>query len=252
MLKVQDEQLASRILPNSRSATLLRHGVKAALDLFRLHLISGKSGEEALAISSLSRLELIERLPEDIYGDFLGSFRNLLALRSPIFTEQPLEKLSRLVYLAYQCLDDLAARLDTSEEAMISGSKLVYHAQKSVSDTYSLSVRELFAERILFRHQHLMSSCVLSEATAQMYFRLRSVPPIEDFQELLVDLRNVSFSLERFNVPMPLSERAFRQMELTSLLDSPFHSFYSHREERISGEGEIKVQEYVEIGRAHV
>ncbi len=39
-------------------------------------------------------------------------------------------------------------------EAMQRDNKLVYHAQKAVSDPYSLSVRELFGERILFRHSH--------------------------------------------------------------------------------------------------
>jgi hypothetical protein len=246
VLKVQDEHLEAGIEPTSKSAILLRHGVKAAIDLFRLHHSAGKSREEALAISCLSRGELIERLPKEIYGDSLSTFRNLLALRAPVFKEAPVARLSELVFTAYRCLDDLASRLDDASpaEAMQRDNKLVYHAQKAVSDPYSLSVRELFGERILFRHQHLMSSCVLSEATAQMYFRLRGIPPAADFQELLLDLRNVSFSLERFNVPMPLSDRAFRQMEKTSLLDSPFHSFYSHREEYLDEGGEIKVREY--------
>jgi hypothetical protein len=244
VLKVQDEQLTGGIPPSSRTAILLRHGVKAAIDLFRLHYAAGKNREETRAIFCLSRAELADRLPKDVYGDCLGAFRNLLDLRAPIFSGRPLESLSQLVYQAYRCLDDLAASLDKSGETLVSDSKVVYHSLKSVSDPYSLSVRELFAERILFRHQNLMSSCVLSEATAQMYFRLRDVPPAGDFGELLVDLRNVSFSLERFNVPMPLSERAFRQMELTSLLDSPFHSFYSHREEYVERHGEIKVRDY--------
>jgi hypothetical protein len=244
VLKMQEEPLEKGIEPSSKPAVLLRHGVKAALDLFRLHYAMGKGRDEALAIASLSRLELIERLPKETYGDFLPAFRNLLALRSPVFTEPPFGPLAKTVFVAFRCLDEMAARLDGGSEAMVKDRKLIYHAQKAVSDPYSLSVRELFAERILFRHRHLMSSCVLSEATAQMYFRLRSVPALDDFRELLVDLRNVSFSLERFNVPMPLSDRAFRQMEKTSLLDSPFHSFYSHREEYTDENGEIFVKEY--------
>ena len=74
VLKVQDEQLASRILPNSRSATLLRHGVKAALDLFRLHLISGKSGEEALAALEARVVSPGERITCPGYMD-LGESR---------------------------------------------------------------------------------------------------------------------------------------------------------------------------------
>lgn len=244
VLKLQDEHLEHGVTPGSKHAILLRHGVKAALDLFRLHFALGLSRDEALRIYSLSRAELLAQLPEERYGKNLGSFRNLLALREPLFAEQPLETLCELVYTAYRCLDEMAAGLDARTEAVVRDSKLIYHAQKGVSDPYSLSVRELFAERILFRHQEVISSCVLSEATAQMYFRLRGLPELAPFRELLIDLRNVSFSLERFNVPMPLSERCFRQMEKTSLLDSPFHSFYSHREEFTDENGEIKVRDY--------
>lgn len=245
VLKLQSEELEKDITPYSKQAVLLRHGMKAAIDLFRLHHCLGKSREEALAISALSRLELIDKLPKETYGDFLPRFRNLLSLRSPMFGDLPLKHLLETVYQAYRCLDDIAGRLDgATNEQLISDNKLIYHSLKAVRDPYSLSVRELFAERILFRHAHLMSSCVLSEATAQMYFRLRNVPRLAEFEELLTDLRNVSFSLERFNVPMPLSERAFRQMEKTSLLDSPFHSFYSHREEFADESGEIRARDY--------
>jgi len=43
---------------------------------------------------------------------------------------------------------------------------------------------------------------------------------------------------------MPLSEVTFRQMEKTSLLDTPFHSFYSHREEYTDAQGEIQSRAY--------
>ncbi|MGZ3741998.1 MAG: hypothetical protein ACXVB9_21655, partial [Bdellovibrionota bacterium] len=246
VLKLQDMDLANESGgASSRTAILLRHGVKAALDLFRLHYAMGKSREEALRIYALSRNDLIDQLPKDIYGNFLEEFRNLLALRAPLFSGPPMEKLSKTIFIAFQCLDGIAARLDLEEgETLMSGSKVLYHSQRSVSDSYSLSVRELFAERILFRHMDFVESCVLSEATAQMYFRLKKTPPMADFQELLTDLRNVSFSLERFNVPMPLSELTFRQMEKTSLLDTPFHSFYSHREEYTDERGEIQARAY--------
>jgi len=178
VLKLQDVDLSNEMNGPSRNAILLRHGVKAALDLFRLHYAMGKSREEALAIYALSRNELIDQLPKDFYGDFLENFRNLLALRSPLFSGPPMERLSNTIFIAFRCLDGIAARLDEEEgETLMSGSKVLYHSQRSVSDSYSLSVRELFAERILFRHQPFVESCVLSEATAQMYFRLKTPPP---------------------------------------------------------------------------
>ncbi|HEY8280643.1 MAG TPA: hypothetical protein VIH99_13520 [Bdellovibrionota bacterium] len=243
VLKMQDEHLQDGIKANGKSAILLRHGIKAALDLFRLHYALGKPRDEALRIHSLSRTELLDQLPKDTYGDFLGGFRNLLALRDPLFESTAFDQFSEIVYLAFRCLDDMAAQLDGASSETTCG-KLIYHSQRLVNDPYSLSVRELFAERVLFRHRQLMKSCVLSESTAQMYFRLNGVPSLSEFRELLMDLRNVSFSLERFNVPMPLSDACFLQMEKTSLLDTPFHSFYSHREEFADESGAIHARPY--------
>jgi len=248
VLKLQTENLENKIEANSYGAVHLRHAIKSAIDIFRMHYASELPAHQQEKIHKASRVELLEILPSNQYGGtILPRFKNLLELRSPIFADhEAFTHFSEIIYIAYQCLHQLASRLEKNSEEKETGQnwQVVYHAKKREVDAYSLSVRELFAERLLFRHNEIMSRVILSESTAHMYFPLHGIPSKEKFFELLYDLRDVSFSLDRFSVPMPVSDICFRQLEKTSLLDTPFHSFYSHKELVFEKDGNITTRDY--------
>ena len=171
--------------------------------------------------------------------------KNLLLLQDPLFSGcDPFDLFANLIACAYFCIDELAQGLEQVLEEKTKEWTITYHSKRNISDSYSYAVRELFAERILFRHQDIVARSILSEATAHMYFVLQSAPPKEKIRDLLLDLRDVSFSFDRFSVPMPLSEVAFGQLERTSLLDTPFHSFYAHHDIQIHPDHGLKSSLY--------
>jgi hypothetical protein len=245
VLKLQDENLGTGLKAASYGAAQLRHGVKAALDLFRLHYASTLAPAEAERIYRVSRQELLRILPKQ-FGENLGQFENLLALRDPLFTKVAFDVFAELIHSSFLALDEISARLEKEKEPLTGENwEVRYHSRKGAEDPYSLSVRELFAERLLFRHGSILKRAILSENTAHMYFPTEGLPPKEELRAFLLDLRDVSFSLDRFSVPMPLTERCFKQLEKTSLLDTPFHSFYSHKELRCREDGSIEGSSYV-------
>lgn len=243
VLKLQTES-SKNISPTN--AIQLRHAFKAALDLFRLHYSFTLPSLEQERIHKASRQELLVLLPAERYGNNLSHFQNLLLLRAPLFSEgEAFRIFSEIIFHAYKALHELAQHLEKAEEKQTGQSwEVVYHAKKGNIDAYSLSVRELFAERLLLRHREILQRVIISESSAHMYFPLHGVPEAEHLKKLLFDLRDISFSLGKFSVPMPVSNLCFQQIEKTSLLDSPFHSFYSHRELLSQKNGTILCRDY--------
>lgn len=246
VLKLRPEQFRADLRPHDAGATHLRNAAKAAVDIFRLHAVTLGEGSRRQEFWTASRQELLECLPA-AYGENLARLRNVLLLRAPLFNgAEPFEVFAGLVHTACRCLHEMAANLsELGNEPVTEGEwKVVYSAREDNKDPYSLSVRELFAERMLLRHQETIARAILSETTTHMYFPLHALPSREALAEILLDLRDVSFSFDRFSVAMPVTELTFRELERTSLLDTPFHSFAGHEEIRHAGDGKLEIRRY--------
>lgn len=228
LLKMRSEDLSPNLKAHSRGAVQARHGAKAVVDLFRLHYSMHAPERDLNKIWSATREGLCSLLPATLYGEDLPQLKNLLTLKSPLFASDPFSLLASFTYRAFQVLDEMASSLGKNAEE--NTWQLSMPSSHEVQDPYSLSVREIFAERMLLRHEPILKRAILSENTAHMYFPLSSLPSEESFRALLLDLRDVNFSFDRFSVAMPLTERTLRELERTSLLDSPFHSFQGHTE----------------------
>lgn len=215
LLKLRPEDFRAGLRPYQHGSIQLRHAAKAAVDLLRLQAQANGASLTAGRLPACRALGLEELIP-------------LLQLRGKL--GEPFPLFSALAHRAFLALHELATRLAQQEEEQIAASLL--QAAPAPVDQYSLSVRELFAERILFRHP-AVSRIILSEATSGQYLLAGEAPGLEEFRELLLELREVGFSFDRFSVAMPLTEATFREMERTSLLDSPFHAFSGHREVKL-------------------
>ncbi|MGE3262544.1 MAG: hypothetical protein AB7K68_12255 [Bacteriovoracia bacterium] len=238
VLKLRPEEFHAGIASHQAGAVHLRHAAKAALDLFRFHASAFAHNEN---LWRASRLTLTEILPP-AYGANLRALQPILRLDSRPFGEDPFAVYSALAHTAIHCLHEMASALTArgEEEAVFA----VSQKAQTGSDPYSLSVRELFAERTLLRHSEILASAVLSENTAAMYFTMPSPPSLEELRALMLDLREVSFSFDRLSVAMPLTVATFRELERTSLLDSPFHSFCRQREIKADAAGNLETKPY--------
>jgi hypothetical protein len=234
VVKLRPEHFHSNLRPHDPGAVQLRHGAKAALDLFRLHRLAFSPSQE---LWQGGRLELMGLLPTDIYGTEALQLKNLLLLRAPLLPADPLALFSGLCRTACHCLHEIALLLGQAPAPLGPVARVKAPASEA-RDPYSLSVRELFAERMLLRHEGLLSRALLSVNTTHIYFPLHEVP--DDFRPLLEDLRDVNFSFDRFSVAMPLTEAAFLELERSSVMDTPFHSCEGHREVRHLGEGAME------------
>lgn len=243
VLKLRPEHFRAGIQAHESAAVHLRNSAKAALDLFRLHYAQALPASERLKVWKASRKELLQLLPPARYGEGLARLAPVLELRDPLFPADPFPLYAGLIQTACSCLHDMAEALAKRSEETESW-KVVYHSKEAAADTYSLSVRELFAERLLLRHQEVLGRAVLSAMTAHMYFPLKRLPSKQEMAEILADLRDVSFSFDRFSVAMPITETTFRELERTSLLDTPFHSFYAHQEIRFQPDGQLVTGRY--------
>lgn len=245
VLKLRDGQLHQALRPWESGAVHLRHCAKATLDLFRLHYLSGLPPAKKRQIWRASRLELISLLPAARYGN-LAPLRSLLLLEGPLFSQDPFELFSALLHRSARCLDDMADGLHAAfaDEGDNGWPVSAATGQRNAVDRYSLSVRELFAERMLLRHSEHLSRAVLSESSTHLFFLFGKTPGVAAYRALLRDLRDVSFSFDRFSLAMPLSEAAFRELERSSVFDTPFHSFASHRESRLGADGSPETRAY--------
>lgn len=249
LIKLRDEQFHGEIPAHSPGGVKLRHAAKAALDLFRLHRGRSLPNAELAQLWRMPRAALARALPESAYGS-VAALLPLLRLEGPLFPDtDPFTLFSGLAHRAATCLHEMAEELRaTTEEACTPSAdwQVSYGSRLSAADPYSQSVRELFAERMLVRHEPVLTRAVLAEASSHMYFSLAGMPSLEKFREILLDLRDVSFSFDRFSVAMPITEATFRELARTSLLDSPFHSFASHREILADEAGAIRARPYLE------
>ncbi len=248
VLKLREQQFGPGLRSWESGAVHLRHSAKAALDLFRLHHVASLSSlQERLRFWRASRLELTQILPAR-YGQ-LSTLRPLLLLEEKLFPVQPpFELFSSVLHTSAKCLDQMAESLRAAHPGENEGGwSVVEESQGSGKgvDRYSLSVRELFAERMLLRHSGFLSRAVLSESSTHLFFLFEGRPSLENFRELLRDLRDVSFSFDRFSVAMPLSETAFRELERSSVFDTPFHAYARHRESRLLADGSPHTEAYV-------
>lgn len=230
LLKLPDSQFHAGLAPHSPGAVKLRHGAKAAVDLFRLHHSRSLAPAARAGFWRLPRHAALRELPSETYGSAAAEAAGLLALQAPLFPEtDPFTLFSELAHRALLCLHELAENLPWEAEESETNWRVSYKSNAG-ADAYSLSVRELFAERLLLRHPSLLARAVLAESTTQLYFTLAAPPDLDSFRDLIFDLRDVNFSFDRFSLAMPLTELAYKEMARTSLLDTPFHSFGPHRE----------------------
>lgn len=236
-----------------------RNSAKSALDLFRMHysFVSGAvtSEEEMDQLWHASREELITLLPASRYGNDLPQLASLLNLRDPLPQGEPLFALfAGLIYRALLCMDEIAVALEkgaATEEGglrsfspLSSGTKVLQSGNKIGKDHYSLSVREVFAERMIFRNQGCIRRTLVSDATSHMVFPFFRNPSLETFREVLTDLRVASISFNKSSVALPLTEATLRELERSSFLDSPFHAFHEHQETRLGEDGQIYSSSY--------
>jgi hypothetical protein len=248
IIKMDAEKFSKNLRSNDAEAIRLRNAAKALVDLFRIHRSFGQreaiSSEELSTLWHAGRVDLLSLLPD---GNF-KPLKNLLLLEDPIFTDvDPFKLFISLMHRALFALEETAELLQEKEGEEFSDRthyKVVTPNQKRNVDFHSLAVRELFAERMLFRYKHLTKRAILSEVTTHAYFPLHKMPTEAELEELIADLRDVSFSFDKFSVAMPITERAFQELEKTSFLDSPFHSFSAHQEIQLGETDNLEVSAY--------
>jgi len=250
VLKLREEQFQSDLRPWESGAVHLRHAAKAILDFFRMHhsRSSELTNAERARLWRASRAELIEILPASVYGN-LPSLRPLLLLNGKLFPNgTPFDIFSSFLHSSALFLDQMAAELGDSATCLNGEEGWAVVADKVSQphvDRYSLSVRELFAERMLLRHSEFLTRAVLCESNTHLFFVFRGSPPLAKFRALLADLRDVSFSFDRFSLAMPLSETAFRELERSSVFDTPFHAYSPQRESRLLADGSPFTETYL-------
>ncbi len=237
VIKLREDQFGRNLRSFEPGAVKLRNAAKATLDLFRLHHIASLPENNREPLWNATRDELLQLLPPSIYGEKLHLLRPLLRLSDPLFpAEGPFELFSSFLHTSLACLQELAGKISAEEGESGWAFEAARDSAQEV-DRYSLSVRELFAERVLVRHNEVLSRAVLSEVSTHLYFLLPALPSLESLRALLADLRDVSFSFDRFSLAMPLTENAFLELERSSVFDTPFHAFAPQRETRLTSEG---------------
>jgi hypothetical protein len=254
---VREENLA--ISANEPRALRFRNSAKSALDLFRMHyaFVSAQAGNEREmeALWHASREELTTLLPASIYGGELPKLVSLLTLRAPMPAGDELFTLfTGLIYRALLCMDEIALALEKGamqEEGgmrsfapLSSGTKVLQSGNKIGVDHYSLSVREVFAERMILRNKDCIRRTLVSDATAHMVFPFFRNPSLETFRQVLTDLRVASTSFNKSSVALPLTEATLRELERSSFLDSPFHAFHEHQESKLGDDGHVHSSTY--------
>jgi|GEM_PF-3280691 len=254
---VREENLG--ITAKEPRALRFRNSAKSALDLFRMHyaFLSGRVTSEAemAALWTASREELTSLLPSSLYGGELPQLVALLNLRDPLPKGDDLFTLfTSLIYRALLCMDEIAVALEkgaASEEGgmrnftpLSSGTKVLQSGNKIGIDHYSLSVREVFAERMILRNKDYIRRTLVSDATAHMVFPFFRNPTLEIFRQVLTDLRVASTSFTKSSVALPLTEATLNELERSSFLDSPFHAFHEHQETKLGEDGQVYSSTY--------
>lgn len=221
----------------------LRNAIKATVDILRFEASAVKR-EESQDLWQLPRGEILQRHASRFSP--LPTERLLRILRTArsddTGAEAGLRILKVLVQVCLESLERISQTLST-ETGPTRDWKMLHHTKPGVADPYPLSVRELFAERILVRNPE-GSRVILSRNSAWMLLCLKKLPPQEAVDRLVQDFFDASQSLDRFCIPMVATEAMFRQIEQTSLLDSPFHSFYEQEEVRLGEQGQVEVRDF--------
>lgn len=252
IIKMEAEKFSSHLRSNEAEAIRLRNAAKALIDLFRIHWSFGRehrlSQNEIDRLWSSGRVDLLSQLPATHYGPDLLQLRNLLLLEDPLFAGiDPFRLFLSLMHRSLYALEEIAELLQKQQRHEFSEKQhysVITPAQKKNVDFHSLAVRELFAERMLLRYKHITKRAILSEATTHAYFPLSRMPTLKELEALVRDLRDVSFSFDKFSVAMPITETAFDELEKTSFLDSPFHAFSAHQEIRLDEGENLQVSDY--------
>ncbi len=250
---VREENL--EITASDPRSLRFRNSAKSALDLFRMHyaFVSGLVSEDEKKKAELwtaSREELVELLPVSVYGEGPRKLVALLQLRDPLPRGDELFTLfTGVIHRALLCMDEIALALGkgaATEEGGVrkfspisSGTKVLQSGNKIGRDHYSLSVREVFAERMILRNKHCIRRTLVSDATAHMVFPFFRNPTLEVFREVLTDLRVASTSFNKSSVALPLTEATLTELERSSFLDSPFHAFHEHQESKLGEDGHV-------------
>lgn len=235
------------------SAVPFRHAAKAILDLYRLHrsFVTGVSDDERERLWRAPREELIPLL--EAHYPPLAPFRPLLRLEVPCVKGEALfELLVEHLFRAYSCLNDIAAELAAGENTE-TAFQFVPHSSRSRlgrDDKYSYAVRELFTERMIQRHSKYLERTLISGETTHIFFPFARDPSLPEFRAVLEDLREAGTSFDYSSVAIPLSERALAEVERTSFLDNPFHSFHEHQGMRIAADGRVRSGPFESHARA--
>jgi len=247
------------IFASEPRALRFRNSAKSVMDVFRMHysFVAGQnhSEDQQKKLWSASREDLVSLLPASLYGEGLPKLSALLDLRDPLPRGEALFSLfTGLIYRAMLCLDEIAIALAKEAEReeggtrrfapLSSGTKVLQSGNKIGKDHYSLSVREVFAERMILRNREYIQRTLVSDATAHMVFPFFRNPSLGTFREVLIDLRVASTSFSKSSVALPLTEATLKELERSSFLDSPFHAFHEHQETKIGEDGQISSSEY--------
>jgi hypothetical protein len=218
-----------------------------------MHYSFARDAKNVDALWGASRAELTRLLPAEIYGDELPELLPLLTLRG----DPPgdlFALFAPVIHRAFLCLDEIALILEkgaATEEGglrefrpLASGTRILQSGNKIGKDHYSLSVREVFAERMILRNREFIRRTLTSDATAHMIFPFHANPTCEAFRTVLNDLRVASISFNKASVALPLSEATLRELERSSFLDSPFHAFHEHQETCLGDDGHVYSSAY--------
>ena len=219
-------------------AVEFRNSAKAFIDILRLE--KTRKGKDLEKIWAMTRGELLE-LPDFFHAKAL---RNFLFLQNPLpAAEESLQLFSSFVHEAYGILDSMAISLSAAEGEGREFSPLDFESRLG-KDSYSFAVRELFAERMILRHKNLFRRVLVADETTHIFFPFHKNPTKQELCEVLRDLREAGTSFNGSSVAIPLSEITLRELERTSFLDSPFHSFLSQQEMELKEDGFVHSSPY--------
>jgi hypothetical protein len=200
----------------------LRNSLKALLDLDRL----GAAFFEEMPLENILSPSRGEWARQRSFPSVWGQHLDLKGRGSADILEC-YERLPEHLWVALSVLDRMATELekeDTEPRRLFSPGESAEDG--TVADSFSVSVRELFVERLLRRHKGFLRRALVSDGTTHIYLPLESAG-LDDFRKLLVDLR--AAEMAKAGVLLPVTPAVLSELPRTSFLDSPFHSFLAHQ-----------------------
>ena len=197
---------------NFSALSCLKHrdAAKSALDLFRIHRSLSADSDQRQILWSGSRREGLSDL-QAADGSDLTDFIPILFLRKTNLNKTEIHKLFvRLLYQALVVMHEISEQTKPAAMPEEDDSwSLNYHGNETEKDFHGYSVRELFAERLLFRHSPQLERMILSKQTGQMYAIFSQLPSLEEFETWLTDVQTAKMGVDSLFVCMPLTSSIF-------------------------------------------